>query len=199
MKRIVTMLTFLLLISTASALTDEKVEMYIELNDGSDHVTILTANPSGLQELKNIINEPTIRSIYRERLTSVFGDIENLNIFIEGENFIIEFDCVLTRQEDGKWVVERADFDGVLGPASTLKIVLPEGYELVDADTTPHEIKKGRIIWNDLEYVPALTYGKKSLVPDKSFPIKQTAAGILIVLVIFSLVRLRGKSAQHPK
>jgi hypothetical protein len=161
MKGIIAVLALLVIAGACHA--QEGAEMTISLDNGKGHVVIRTTNPADLSELRNIIDEPSVKGIYRERLSAIFGDIENLDIHIEGADFVIEFDAVLAEERDGRWVIERKDFDGVLAPVSTLSVRLPDGMKAGATPLVPFGSSDGVLTWDDgVDFIPNIEYAPDS-------------------------------------
>ncbi len=151
----------LLLVVPALAHAAEQNYMTVELlEDGSAHVTLESKNPRNLGELRALIEDPNIKSIYQGSLSSIFGEIENLDVRASSDSIIIEFDCKMAGRKGKEWVINKIDFEGELDPVSTLEVELPTGSKLKTAEPWPAEISENVLTWHDVNYIPGMTYGR---------------------------------------
>lgn len=82
MKSLILALSSLFFLSPIFA--QEQTHMTIQLtDDGSAHIVLESKTQPKIDELRSIINKPSIKTIYTEKLSSVFKNLENLNIQIE--------------------------------------------------------------------------------------------------------------------
>lgn len=175
---------FLLFILLFPALShaQEQTEMSIQFaTDGSAHVLLESKAPPKFEELKKIINETRVKNIYHETLSSIFKDIKNLNIRTEQQSLIVEFDCKLAEEREGEWIIKRIDFAGALNPV-TLRIKIPEGFEVVNTDPLPAQVSEGTLVWQDANFIPSLSY--KRAYPIKSLFVAILVLGIISILLI---------------
>ncbi len=167
----------------------EQNYMTVELlEDGSAHVALESKNPRNLEELKSIIRDPNIKSIYQGSLSSIFREIENLDMRASSDSIIIEFDCKMAGRDGKDWVINKIDFEGELNPVSTLEVELPTGSKLKTADPRPAEISGNVLIWHDISYIPGMTYGSAG------FPWPALLVLIVIITAAGTLFALKRKS-----
>jgi len=177
-----------LIVSDGWARAEEETEMLMELTEeGPAHVTLEIINPNNIEELKSIITEPAIKGVYLESFTSVFGEVQDFEISASSSSIVMEFDTTLAQEEAGVWVVDRTDFDGRLNPITELKVVLPEGYNLKEADPQPDEIREGYLLWRDADYIPGMAYERGSS------PIRQLVTGLLIITLLIVAIMFKNR------
>jgi len=150
------------------------------------HITIEIKNPEKFEELKGVLEAPAIKDIYNQKLSAVFGEIKNLKLYAEAQSFIIEFDSNLAEQKNEKWTVDKKEFQGNLDKISVLKITLPENVKLADSNPEPDKILGNALIWNNVDFVPEISYEKSSPTSYKILPV-----AILLVLSAFAFKKLK--------
>lgn len=183
-------LMLLLFTSPAYASPGERVEMTIRLQDnGTAHVTIASMNPPNFEDLRGIINEPKVVTIYQERLSQIFNDMTNLRLYTKDRSVVIEFDCRLGEKKEGVWTIQRVDFKGILDPASVLRIELPAGTKTIKTNPLSSETREGYLTWNDADFIPHVKYIEETS-SSKSSSFKY-ALIILLVLIAVLIVKKR--------
>lgn len=160
----------------------EDVAISIELKDtGAAHV-IIESHLQGGEDVKGLLREPAIKEIYRERLFSVFGEINDLDLRVVADSLVIEFDSSLAVKND-VWTTIAANFSGVLTTPLTLTVKLPENMELVSAVPPPVEISDVTLTWNTVDSLPLVTYKESSFF---SLWFVLLLAGLVLSLVLLS-------------
>ena len=159
MKKIIFVLLIFII---PSAFAQEEITLQIDLLDtGQAHIKIVSQNPESFDELKSLITNPSVKSIYEDQLSSIFGDIRNLDIYTGKKSLIIEFDSALANNQDNVWYVPRKDFEGMIKSPSTLSVSLPGGYALIKTLPEPAKKTVSNATWDDVDFIPEITYGKK--------------------------------------
>lgn len=186
--RAIYLITFvILLLNPLTVFAQQSTAMGINLSyAGTAHITIEVKNPEKIEELKSILNEPAIKDIYSQRLSAVFGELKNLKLYAETQSFIIEFDSKIAEQKEGKWIVDKKEFQGNIDKISILKVVLPEDAKLVGANPEPDRISENVLIWNNIDFTPEISYEKSSPAAYKILPV-----AILLVLSAVAFKKLK--------
>ena len=150
---------FLLVVSHSSA--QEQTEMTISLRPGGGaHIAILADNVPNQENLKAVIGEPRVKGIYKDKLSELFGPVENLTLALKGSELRIEFDVLsIATERSGQWTVERKEFGSKMSPLATLRIKLPEGAERTSTEPEPDEVGADYMIWRNVAYLPTVAYG----------------------------------------
>lgn len=66
---------------------------------------------------------------------------------------IIEFSFQFWDKTGGVLTIGRTDFKDLVQPASVLRIKLPEGAKMLNANPPPSEIQSKTLIWNDACFI----------------------------------------------
>jgi hypothetical protein len=136
-------------------------EMSIEISENAlAHFRITIENPPNLAELRSITNEMAIHHIYRQQLGNVFGDVENLELNIESNRFVIEFDSPIVKVENNGRIIDKRDFNDKLDTMSKLRISLPKDSTLKGSDTPPDTISENVLEWDNVDFIPQVRYKK---------------------------------------
>jgi hypothetical protein len=162
---------------------DEAVDMRVVLGeDGSAHITISTTPISG-EGLEALLREPGVKDIYRDRFSQVFPGVVNLDLRVEGESMVVEFDAHLARGKDTVTTIP-VDFAGIITSVSTLVVILPKDMRLVSAEPPPSEQVGRTLTWRDVSSIPRITY-KTQTNPTKAVLV----TGGILILLLFLLRR----------
>lgn len=172
----ITVAVFLIYLPLVSAQTSY-MTIYIT-EDAPAHITITVRDSENIAELRGIIKEPSILSIYREQLGLVFGTVENLELSVDSGVFIVEFDSPIATSENGVLTIGRRDFNGRIDTVSTLKIIILD-YALVDSDPAPDKVSENAFEWHGVDFIPQVRYRKQD-----TFPSKGLAAAIVVLFVL---------------
>lgn len=169
------------------AWAQEQSEMTIQLErDGSAHITIESKGLSNLEDLRGVINNPAVADIYRGKLASVFGPVENLTLSLRGEAVIIEFDSRLAFEKGGSWEVGRRDFQGGVKRMASLWVRPPEGMGLVLSEPAAEEAS-GEWVWREADGIPHIVYRQRP-----RWSLALAAVFILVLGVVAWRRRVRG-------
>ena len=161
LKKIIWGLLLLILISPAYATSGEQSEMTISLrDDGSANVKLVSINPQNFDELKSIINDPKVVSIYQGQISQIFKEVSNLRLYTKDRTMIVEFKCKIANLQEEVWKIEKTDFNGILNTMSILKINLPESTNMLNTNPVSSEIQDGQLVWNNVDFIPHVEYVK---------------------------------------